>query len=59
MSQLAVSWALNSKEITSAIVGARKKGQIAETVKAAEWKLEESELNSISRAIEKFHKNIA
>ena len=59
MSQLAVSWALNSKEITSAIVGARKKGQIAETVKAAEWKLEESELNSISRAIDKFHENIA
>ena len=59
VSQLAVSWALNSKEITSAIVGARKKGQIAETVKAAEWKLEESELNSISRAIDKFHENIA
>ena len=59
MSQLAVSWALNSKEITSAIVGARKKGQIAETVKAAEWKMEESELNSISRAIDKFHENIA
>jgi aryl-alcohol dehydrogenase-like predicted oxidoreductase len=50
---------LNNKEITSAIVGARKKGQIAETVKAADWKLEESELNSISKAIDEFQENIA
>lgn len=34
--QLAVSWALRRKEVTSAIVGARKPGQIAETVQAAE-----------------------
>ena len=54
VSQLAVSWTLCQSEITSAIVGARKKGQIAETVKAAEWALGESELNAISSAIEDF-----
>jgi len=54
VSQLAVSWTLCQREITSAIVGARKKGQIAETVKAAEWVLGESDLNAISSAIEDF-----
>ena len=54
VSQLAVSWTLCQSEITSAIVGARKKGQIAETVKAAEWVLGESDLNAISAAIEDF-----
>ena len=59
VSQLAVSWTLCQREITSAIVGARKKGQIAETVKAAEWALGESELNAISAAIDEFRKNTA
>ena len=59
VSQLAVSWTLCQSEITSAIVGARKKGQIAETVKAAEWALGESELNAISSAIKDFRENTA
>ena len=59
VSQLAVSWTLCQREMTSAIVGARKKGQIAETVKAAEWALGESELNAISAAIDEFRKNTA
>ena len=59
VSQLALSWTLCQREITSAIVGARKKGQIAETVKAAEWALGESELNAISAAIDEFRKNTA
>ena len=57
VSQLAVSWVLSHNEVTSAIVGARKKGQIAETVQAAEWVLNENELNSISSAINEFRKN--
>ena len=59
VSQLAVSWTLCQREITSAIVGARKKGQIAETVKAAEWALGESELNAISATIDEFRENTA
>ena len=58
VSQLAVSWAICQREITSAIVGARKKGQITETVQAAEWVLGESELNAISSAIDEFRKKI-
>ena len=57
VSQLAVSWVLSHNEVTSAIVGARKKGQIAETVQAAEWVLNENELNSISSAINEFREN--
>ena len=59
VSQLAVSWVLSHNEVTSAIVGARKKGQIAETVQAAEWVLNENELNSISTAINEFRENTA
>ena len=59
VSQLAVSWAICQREITSAIVGARKKGQITETVQAAEWVLRESELNAISSAIDEFRENTA
>ena len=57
VSQLAVSWVLSHNEVTSAIVGARKKGQIAETVQAAEWVLNQNELNSISSAINEFREN--
>ena len=59
VSQLAVSWVLSRNEVTSAIVGARKKGQIAETVQAAEWALGENELNAISSAIDEFRENTA
>ena len=59
VSQLAVSWVLSRNEVTSAIVGARKKGQIAETVQAAEWVLEENELNAISSALDEFRENTA
>ena len=59
VSQLAVSWVLSRNEVTSAIVGARKKGQIAETVKASEWVLNENELNAISSAKVEFRENTA
>ena len=59
VSQLAVSWVLSRNEVTSAIVGARKKGQIAETVQAAEWELKANELNAISLAINEFRENTA
>lgn len=58
ISQLAVAWTLCRPEITSAIVGARRKGQIIETVRAAEWNLKKEELNAISLAINEFQDNI-
>ena len=41
--QLAVSWALSHESVTSAIVGARKSGQITEIVKAADHDLTEKD----------------
>ena len=52
--QLAVAWTLRRPEVTSAIVGARKRGQIAETVKADDWQLNEEELTSIETAYSEF-----
>lgn len=47
LAQLAVSWVLRRPEVTSAIVGARKRGQIAEIVQAAEWELDDGVINQI------------
>ena len=42
------------KDSTSAIVGVRHTGQIAETVKVGDWQLSEGELNSIESAHAEF-----
>jgi len=47
LAQLAIAWTLRIEAVTSAIVGARKKGQIAETVKAADFKLSQDDINEI------------
>ena len=47
LAQLAVAWTLRLETVTSAIVGARKKGQISETVKAADFKLSQDDINDI------------
>ena len=52
--QLAVAWALLRSEVTSAIVGARRKGQIAETAKAAEWQMNEEQSIAIETALQEF-----
>ncbi|MFP6894230.1 MAG: aldo/keto reductase [Opitutales bacterium] len=52
--QLAVAWALLRPEVTSAIVGARRKGQIAETAKAAEWQMNEEQSIAIESALQEF-----
>ena len=54
IAQLAVAWTLRRTEITSAIVGARRTGQIAETVMAGDWQLSDGELKSIEAAHEEF-----
>jgi aryl-alcohol dehydrogenase-like predicted oxidoreductase len=54
VAQLAVAWALLRPEVTSAIVGARRKGQIAETAKAAEWEMNEEQSIAIETALQEF-----
>ena len=56
--QLAVSWALRRKEITSAIVGARKPGQIIETVQSAEKILSTEEEKIIMNHITNFENKL-
>ncbi len=45
--ELAVAWALHRSEITAAIVGARRPGQIKQTTPAAAWDLNEEDLAEI------------
>ena len=54
--QLAVAWALRREEVTSAIVGARRPGQITETVRAAERNLTDEEESAIGKALLDFEK---
>lgn len=49
LAELAIAWVLRRPEMTSAIVGARKPEQIAETVKAAEWELSEEDIATIEQ----------
>jgi aryl-alcohol dehydrogenase-like predicted oxidoreductase len=45
--QLAIAWCLRRKEVTSAIVGARKPGQMVETSKAMGWTLSDEDQSQI------------
>ena len=52
--QLAIAWTLRRPEVTSAIVGARRPGQITETAQAGDWQLSETELAAIANAHAEF-----
>jgi len=45
--QLAVAWVLRRPDVTAAIVGARKAGQIAETAEAGDWELSQDEIKAV------------
>ncbi len=49
--QLAIAWVLRREEVTAAIVGARKKEQIAETVLAGDWVIGEEDLREIEEIL--------
>ncbi len=50
-SQLAISWVLRRREVTAAIVGARRPDQIEETVQASGWNLREDDVEEIERLL--------
>jgi aryl-alcohol dehydrogenase-like predicted oxidoreductase len=54
LAQLAIAWVLRRPEVTSAIVGARRPGQIEDTARAAEVSLSE---DSIARIDDLMGKN--
>jgi len=51
VSQLAIAWVLRRKEVTSAIVGARRPSQIEETVGGAGWTIDASDLALIDKLL--------
>ena len=51
VAQLAIAWILRKDKVTSAIVGARKEGQIAETAEAAEVDLTCEEIKQIEELL--------
>ena len=51
---LAIAWVLKNPAITSAIVGARRKEQVLENVKAAEYIMSDDEMKEIQNLITEF-----
>jgi len=49
--EVAIAWTLRRPEVTAAIVGARKPGQVTGIIGAAEWRLTGEELSQIEKAI--------
>jgi len=50
--QLAIAWVLRREEVTAAIVGARSRKQIEETVQAGDWQLSNDDIAEIDKLIE-------
>lgn len=53
LAQLAVAWVLRRPEVTAAIVGARRPGQIEETVAAGDWELSEDDTKAIDALLKR------
>jgi len=51
LAQLAISWVLRLREVTSAIVGARRPDQIIETAPAGDWRLAGEDIEEIDRLL--------
>ncbi len=49
--QLAIAWVLSNSTVSAAIVGARKKGQISDTVKALNFSISDDDLETISKLV--------
>ena len=47
LAELAVAWVLRRPEVTAAIVGGRRPGQVAEIAAAADWQLTPADLMEI------------
>ncbi len=51
LAQLAIAWVLRRKEVTAAIVGARRPEQIAETAPASDWNLSQEDIEKIEQLL--------
>lgn len=59
VAQLAVSWVLRRPEVTAAIVGARRPGQITETAPASDWSLNKKDIEAIEKLLARRDKRLA
>jgi aryl-alcohol dehydrogenase-like predicted oxidoreductase len=59
VAQLAVSWVLRRPEVTAAIVGARRPGQITETAPASDWNLGKKDIDEIEKLLARREKKLA
>ncbi|HNS22500.1 MAG TPA: aldo/keto reductase [Sedimentisphaerales bacterium] len=59
VSQLAVAWVLRRGEVTAAIVGARRPGQIAETATASDWNLGKRDVEEVEKLLAARDKKLA
>ncbi|TVR59007.1 MAG: aldo/keto reductase [Spirochaetaceae bacterium] len=57
--QLALAWVLRLPEVTSAIAGARRAGQITETAQAGDWTVPDDALQRIEPLLEQLAKDLA
>jgi aryl-alcohol dehydrogenase-like predicted oxidoreductase len=58
LAQLAIAWTLRSPQVTAAIVGARKKGQINETAPAADITLSSDDISEIETLLKERNKKL-
>jgi aryl-alcohol dehydrogenase-like predicted oxidoreductase len=59
MAHLAIAWVLRRPEVTAAIVGARRPGQIEETVAAGDWELTRDEVQEIEERLAERERELA
>lgn len=59
VAQLAIAWVLRRREVTAAIVGARRPSQVEETVVAGEWMLSKEDIAAIETLLEKRQKALS
>jgi aryl-alcohol dehydrogenase-like predicted oxidoreductase len=58
LAQLTIAWALRHTEVTAAIVGARREGQMVETSKAVDVEFSRGELKNIELLLERREKSL-
>lgn len=58
IAQLAIGWTLRNKEVTAAIVGARRAGQISETAPAGDVELSTDDINEIEELLKERDRKI-
>jgi aryl-alcohol dehydrogenase-like predicted oxidoreductase len=55
VAQLAISWVLRRDEVTAAICGARRPGQISETAEAGDWRLSDGDIAEIDELLKSYY----